>query len=69
LWQRRFGASHSDEGDFARHVDYIHWNPVKHQWVQRLADWRYSSFHAFVRRGVYAANWGGGGVPDLEAEE
>lgn len=43
--------------------------PVKHGWVQCAADWPQSSFHAFVRRRVYAANWGGGGVSDLQAGE
>jgi hypothetical protein len=37
-----------DENDFARHVDYIYWNPVKHGWVERVTEWSHSSFHAFV---------------------
>lgn len=58
LWQRRF-YEHTirDENDFARHVDYIHWNPVKHGWVRQACDWRYSSFHAFVRRGWLPGDW------------
>lgn len=70
LWQRRFWEHLiRDEDDFVRHVDYIHWNPVKHGWVQRVGEWPLSSFHPFVRRGVYAANWGGDGVCDLAAGE
>jgi putative transposase len=46
-----------DDRDFERHVDYIHWNPVKHGWVKRVCDWPHSSFHAYVRRGVYPEEW------------
>jgi putative transposase len=58
IWQRRFWEHLiRDERDFRCHVDYIHWNPVKHGWSQRVADWPYSSFHSYVRRGVYAMDW------------
>lgn len=31
LWQRRFWAHLlCDQDDFNNHLDYIHWNPVKH---------------------------------------
>jgi len=60
LWQRRFWEhTVRDESDFARHVDYIHYNPVKHGWVSRVGDWPYSSFHQYVRRGVLPADWAG----------
>jgi putative transposase len=42
-----------DENDFARHIDYIHINPVKHGYVTRVGDWRHSSFHRMVKLGVY----------------
>jgi len=42
-----------------RHVDYIHFNPVKHGHVTRVADWPHSSFHRHVERGSLAADWGG----------
>jgi putative transposase len=48
-----------DETDFVKHVDYIHWNPVKHGHVKRVADWPYSTFHRFVASGVYPYDWGG----------
>ncbi|NOR51740.1 MAG: transposase [Gammaproteobacteria bacterium] len=58
IWQRRYWEHLiRDERDFAHHVDYIHWNPVKHGWVKRVEDWPYSSFHAYVRRGIYPADW------------
>ena len=40
------------------HVDYIHYNPVKHGLVTRPAAWMYSSFHKFVRQGIYDPDWG-----------
>jgi putative transposase len=59
LWQRRFWEHQNrDDDDFARHVEYIHFNPVKHGLVARARDWPYSSFHRLVREGVVAADWG-----------
>ncbi|RQO57247.1 transposase [Paucibacter sp. KBW04] len=58
LWQRRYWEHLiRDEADFARHVEYIHFNPVKHGWVERPGDWPYSSIHLFVSRGLLDANW------------
>jgi putative transposase len=60
LWQRRYWEhTIRDEGDFARHVDYIHFNPVKHGLVSRVCDWPYSSFHLYVRRGLLPEDWAG----------
>ncbi len=60
IWQRRFWEHQiRDETDFSRHVDYIHWNPVKHGYVKRVADWPHSTFHRFVEKGIYPADWGG----------
>jgi putative transposase len=53
LWQRRFWEhTIRDEIDFERHVDYVHFNPVRHGLVSRARDWPYSSFHVHVRRGL-----------------
>ena len=52
------GAHHPDEEDLNRHRDYIHYNPVKHGLVQRVVDWRWSSFHRYVRMGYYERDWG-----------
>ena len=46
-----------DEADLLAHVDYIHYNPVKHGLVTRVSDWPYSSFHRFVRMGWLSADW------------
>jgi putative transposase len=54
VWQRRYWEhTIRDEDDFARHVDYVHFNPVKHGHVRRVRDWPFSSFHRMVRLGVY----------------
>src|SRR5262247_2435508 len=58
LWQRRFWEhTIRDEEDFARHVDYVHFNPVKHGLVGRVRDWPYSSFHRYVRSGLLPEDW------------
>jgi putative transposase len=60
LWQRRFWEhTIRDETDFERHVDYIHFNPVKHGLVSRVRDWPYSSFQRYVRQGLLPDDWGG----------
>lgn len=59
LWQPRFWEHLiRDKTDFAVHMDYTHYNPVKHGYVRRVIDWPYSSFHRCVRQGIYAADWG-----------
>lgn len=58
LWQRRYWEHViRDELDYRRHLDYIHFNPVKHGHVRSARDWPYSSFHRWVERGVYSADW------------
>lgn len=58
IWQRRFWEHLiRDELDYAGHVDYIHRNPVKHGWAKRVGDWPNSTFHAYVRRGLYPTDW------------
>src|ERR1700730_13208591 len=60
LWQRRFWEQTiRNEIDFERHVDYVHFNPVKHKLVSRALEWPYSSFHVNVRRGPMPADWAG----------
>jgi len=61
IWQRRFWEhTVRDEPDLQHHLDYIHYNPVKHGLVSRVADWPYSTFHAYVDRGIYNVSWGSG---------
>jgi len=60
IWQRRYWErTIRDEGDFARHADYIHYNPVKHGHVTQVKAWPHSSFHRMVRLGICPEDWGG----------
>jgi putative transposase len=62
IWQRRFWEhAIRDDVDLERHVDYIHFNPVKHGLVARVCDWSLSSFHRYVGRGLLPVDWGGDG--------
>lgn len=59
IWQRRYWEHQfRDEADLARHVDYIHFNPVKHGWVNRPVDWPHSTLHGYIERGMATADWG-----------
>jgi putative transposase len=59
LWQRRFWEHLiRDEEDFARHCDYIHYNPVAHGLCQVPQHWQFSSLHRLIAAGVYAPDWG-----------
>jgi hypothetical protein len=60
LWQRRYWEhTIRHDTDFERHVDYIHFNPVKHRLVTRVRDWPHSSFHLYVRLGMLSEDWAG----------
>ena len=60
VWQHRFWEhTIRNDRDFENHVNYIHYNPVKHGWVRRVVDWPYSSFHRYVKRGLLSEDWGG----------
>ena len=61
LWQRRFWEhTIRDDRDYQHHVNYIHWNPVKHGLTTRVADWPYSSFHRYVHLGLLPNDWTNG---------
>ena len=49
-----------DDDDFNKHVEYIHYNPVKHGFVKSPKDWPYSSFRRYVKQGIYDIDWGAG---------
>ncbi|MCB1886370.1 MAG: transposase [Rhodocyclaceae bacterium] len=66
IWQRRFWEhTIRDDIDFARHVDYVHFNPVKHGHAMSVADWPYSTFHRDVASGIYPIDWAGN--PDMDS--
>jgi len=72
VWQRRFWEHViRDAEDFRHHVDYIHYNPVKHGYVSCPSDWEFSSFERYVEAGLYPKDWGTGGVdlPDRVGSE
>lgn len=65
LWQRRFWEHQvRDPSDFANHVDYIHFNPVKHGLAASSGAWPHSSFHRYVRMGMLPADWGMAAAPE-----
>lgn len=56
VWQRRFWEHHiRGPDDYAAHVRYCLWNPVKHGLVDRPEDWVSSSIHRDIREGRFAA--------------
>ena len=60
IWQRHYWEHCiREDADYARHMDYVHVNPLKHRLVNRVVDWPYSSFHRLVQAGVYPADWCG----------
>jgi putative transposase len=70
VWQRRY-YEHAirDDEDWRRHMDYLHYNPVKHGLVKRVTDWPWSSFHRAVERGWYTEDWGSAAPDGLEGVE
>jgi putative transposase len=60
IWQRRYWEhAIRDDADLDVHINYIHFNPVRHRHVARVVDWPHSSFHRYVERGLLVADWGG----------
>ncbi len=58
IWQRRYWEhAIRDDSDLAAHLDYVHFNPVRHGYVSHPAKWPYSSFPACVARGLYHLGW------------
>jgi putative transposase len=73
VWQRRYWEHLiRDEADFGAHLDYIHYNPVKHSLVSAPREWPYSTFRAWVEKGAYEIEWGsteGPKLPDWAGRE
>lgn len=58
VWQRRYWEhAIRDDRDYAIHMDYVHFNPVKHGLAARAADWPFSSFARCVAHGLYPSDW------------
>ena len=59
IWQRRYWEHQiRDEADLVQHVDYIHFNPVKHGWVKKPVEWPHSTLHGYIERGMAPRDWG-----------
>jgi len=70
IWQRRYWEhAIRDDVDYQRHVNYIHYNPVKHGYVSQVADWQYSTFHRYVRLGIYPQAWAGDDGNELDGSK
>ena len=71
IWQRRFWEhAVRDVEDWKRCADYVHFNPVKHGLVKRVADYAWSSFHRYVTLGEYDISWGNADpCPDWDMPE
>ena len=69
LWQRRFWEHQiRDEKDLGIHMDYIHYNPVKHGLCKSPQEWRYSTLHRLVRKGKYPEKWASSYEPEIPQE-
>jgi len=67
IWQRRFWEHKiRDEKDFANHLDYLHYNPVKHEYCKKVSAWPFSSFHHYQAAGIYPENWAESEVPCID---
>jgi len=70
IWQRRFWEhSIRDDEGLNRHIEYIYFNPVKHELVDYVADWEYSSFHRDVKKGLFTNSWLGNGDDLIDVGE
>jgi putative transposase len=70
IWQRRFWEhTIRDERDYVMHVDYIHINPLRHGLVRNVFDWPYSTFHRYVKLGMYSEDWAGVVESEIDAGE
>ena len=59
IWQRRFWEHLiEDENDWKRHLDYIHYNPVKHGYASLPRDWEFSTLRRYIAMGEYDDLWG-----------
>jgi putative transposase len=69
LWQRRFWDHIiRNEADLNRHIDYIHYNPVKHSLTQSPFNYPYTSIHEYYKEGYYQADWGARETPGLKGD-
>lgn len=59
IWQRRYWEHQiRDDTDYNNHINYIHYNPVKHGYVSSPTEWPYSSIHRYIKDGILPKDWG-----------
>ena len=69
IWQRRYWEHRiRDNLDYQRHIDYIHYNAVKHGYVERPIDWPYSTFQKCIEKGFYTSDWSGTDVNGIKID-
>ncbi len=67
VWQRRFWEHLiRDENDYKQHIEYMHYNPVKHGLVTAPKDFEYSSFHKYVKNRIYTKCWAAGEILNFD---
>jgi putative transposase len=70
IWQRRYWEhTIRDDRDYAAHMDYIHFNPVKHVLAEGPGDWPFSTFRRCVEVGLYPTGWQPTDAATFEAGE
>lgn len=50
VWYSYWDSLIRGENDFWTRFNYIHYNPVKHQLVQKPEDWQYSSYRTYLEK-------------------
>jgi len=68
IWQWRYWEhTIRDQHDYAAHMDYIHFNPVKHGLCGTASEWPFSTFVKRVKLGLYPTEWAvsGGDLGDV----
>ena len=69
VWQKRFWDHViRNQKDMNNHIDYIHYNPVKHHYTKSPFDWEYSSIREFFNRGYYTKDWGVAEIIELNGD-
>jgi putative transposase len=70
IWQRRFWEHRiRDERDYTHHMDYLHYNPVRHGLCSTPSDWPYSTLHRLIAQGRYPADWAAERPPEFGEDE
>jgi len=69
VWSRKYHEFQiQSQRELLRYIDFIHYAPLKHGLVERVADWPYSSFHRYVRNHLLAEDWRTGPEEELVLE-